>query len=61
MDEFSFLLNSSSIGGQIGRTFLNHDLCYADDLCLISLSSSGMHYAIVIEPMFKAFCDMLIL
>ena len=32
---------SSNIGGQIGHTFLNH-LCYADDLCLISLSSAGM-------------------
>ena len=33
--------NSSNVGGQIGHTFLNH-LCYADDLCLISLSSAGM-------------------
>ena len=41
MDELSFILNSSSIGGQIGHTFLNN-LCYADDLCLISLSSAGM-------------------
>ena len=31
----------SNIGGQSGHTFLNH-LCYADDLCLISLSSAGM-------------------
>ena len=41
MDGLSVLLNSSNIGGQIGYTFLNH-LCYADDLCLISLSSAGM-------------------
>ena len=41
MDGLSVLLNSSNIGGQIGHTFLNH-LCYADDLCLISLSSAGM-------------------
>ena len=41
MDGLSVLLNSSKIGGQIGHTFLNH-LCYADDLCLISLSSAGM-------------------
>ena len=41
MDVLSVLLNSSNIGGQIGYTFLNH-LCYADDLCLISLSSAGM-------------------
>ena len=37
MDGLSVLLNSS----KIGHTFLNH-LCYADDLCLISLSSAGM-------------------
>ena len=41
MDRLSVLLNSSNIGGQIVHTFLNH-LCYADDLCLISLSSAGM-------------------
>ena len=40
-DGLSVLLNCSTIGGQIGHTFLNH-LCYADDLCLISLSSAGM-------------------
>ena len=37
----SVILNSFNIGGQIGYTFLNH-LCYADDLCLLSLSSAGM-------------------
>ena len=41
MDGLSVLLNSSNNGGQIGHTFLNH-LCYADDLCLKSLSSAGM-------------------
>ena len=41
MDGLSVLSNISNIGGQIGYTFLNH-LCYADDLCLISLSSAGM-------------------
>ena len=35
-------LNSSGIGGYLRTAFINH-LCYADDLCLISLSSSGMH------------------
>ena len=34
-------LNSSGLGGYLGTAFINH-LCYADDLCLISLSSSGM-------------------
>ena len=37
MDDLSVALNSSGIGA----AFLNH-LCYADDLCLISLSSNGM-------------------
>ena len=41
MDTLSIALNSSGIGGYLGNVFLNH-LCYADDLCLISLSSTGM-------------------
>ena len=41
MDDFSMHLNSSGIGATITTAFINH-LCYADDLCLISLSSSGM-------------------
>ena len=41
MDDLSISLNSSNIGGQIGNILLSH-LCYADDLCLISLSSDGM-------------------
>ena len=41
MDGLSVLLKSSNIGGQIEHTFLIH-LCYADDLCLISLSSASM-------------------
>ena len=43
MDDLSLKLNSSGIGGYIGTSFINH-LCYADDLCLISLSSSGMQH-----------------
>ena len=35
------LLNSFGIGGYLGTTFENH-LCYADGLCLISLSSNRM-------------------
>ena len=38
MDGLSTSLNSSNIGGHICG---NH-LCYADDMCLISLSSAGM-------------------
>ena len=41
MDDLSMHLNSSGLGGYLGTAFINH-LCYADDLCLISLSSSGM-------------------
>ena len=41
MDKLSVALNSSGIGGYLGNVFLNH-LCCADNLCLISLSSTGM-------------------
>ena len=41
MDDLSIALNNSGNGGYLGDAFLNH-LCYADDICLISLSSSGM-------------------
>ena len=40
MDDLIMHLNSSGIGGCLGTAFINH-LCYAN-LCLISLSSSGM-------------------
>ena len=41
MNDLSVLLNDSNIGGKIGGILVNH-LCYADDMCLISLSSRGM-------------------
>ena len=41
MDDLKLTLNCSGIGGYIGTTLINY-LCYADDLCLISLSSSSM-------------------
>ena len=41
MDQLSIRLNRSGIGGDIGGHLINH-LCYADDLCLINLSSAGM-------------------
>ena len=41
MDDLSTSLNNSGIGGHIGETTINH-LCYADDVCLIALSSSAM-------------------
>ena len=41
MDDLSTSLNDSGIGGHIGEKTINH-LCYADDICLIALSSSAM-------------------
>ena len=41
MDKLSITLNNTAIGGQIGGQLFNH-LCYADDMCLISISSAGM-------------------
>ena len=41
MDDLSVALNNSGIGGYLGDAFLNH-LCYADDICLISLSSDNV-------------------
>ena len=43
MNNLRLSLNSSGIGGLLGDNIVNH-LCYADDLCLISLSSSGMQH-----------------
>ena len=40
MDNLSTSLNNSGIGGHIGEKIINH-LCYADDICLIALSSSA--------------------
>ena len=47
MDDLSMHLNSSGIGSYLGTAFIKH-LCYADDLCLISLSSSGMQQLLYI-------------
>ena len=41
MDDLSLTLDCSGSGGHIGTILINH-LCYADDLCLISLSSRVM-------------------
>ena len=41
MGDLSLTLNCSGIGGYIETSLINY-LCYADDLCLISLSSSGI-------------------
>ena len=43
MNNLNISLNSSGIGGSLGDHIINH-LCYADHLCLISLSSLGMQH-----------------
>ena len=40
MDDLSLKFNCFDIGGYIG--FFKNYLCYADDLCLISVSPSDM-------------------
>ena len=41
IDGLSDILNKSSIGGSIGGKRINHML-YADNLCIVSLSSAGL-------------------
>ena len=41
MDDLSLTLNCFGVGGYIGTSLINY-LCYADDLCVISLSSSDL-------------------
>ena len=41
MDKLSVKLNALNIKGGIGDVLVNR-LCYADDICLISLSSAGI-------------------
>ena len=41
IDGLSDILNKSSLGGSIGGNRINHML-YADDLCIVSLSSAGL-------------------
>ena len=40
-DGLSNILNNSLIGGSLGGKRINHML-YADDLCIVSLSSAGL-------------------
>ena len=41
IDGLSDTLNKSTIGGSLGGTRINH-LLYADDLCIVSLSATGL-------------------
>ena len=51
MDDRSLALNNSGIGGYLGDAFLNH-LCYADDICLISLSSDNVVRYYIVYSMY---------
>ena len=51
MDDLSVALNNSGIGGYLGDAFLNH-LCYADDICLISLSSDNVVRYYIVYSMY---------
>ena len=57
MDKLSIALNDTAIGGKIGGQLLSH-LCYADDMCLISISSSGMQqlYSMFVIPFLLSTC-----
>ena len=47
IDGLSDILNKSSIGGSIGGKRINHML-YADNLCIVSLSSAGLQQLLTI-------------
>ena len=47
VNDLSILLNDTKLGGSIDNTLLNHIL-YADDLCLLSLSTSAMQQLLTI-------------
>ena len=51
MDDLSVALNNSGIGGYLGDAFLNH-LCYADNICLISLSSDNVFRYYIVYSMY---------
>ena len=51
MDDLSVALNNSGIGWYLGDAFLNH-LCYADDICLISLSSDNVVRYYIVYSMY---------
>ena len=51
MDDLSLALNNSGIEGYLGDAFLNN-LCYADDICLISLSSDNVVRYYIVYSMY---------
>ena len=44
--ELRELLNKSGIGRNMGGTIINHML-YVDDICIVSLSSSGLQQLLI--------------
>ena len=42
VNELSELLNKSGIGGNLGQSKIKFLMLYADDICIVSLSSSGL-------------------
>ena len=42
MDGFSDQLNNSNIGGNVGSEQIVNHISYADDMCILSVSSAGM-------------------
>ena len=51
MYDLSLALNNSGMGGYLGDAFLNH-LCYADDICLISVSSNNVVRYYIVYSMY---------
>ena len=47
IDGLSDILNKSSVGESIGGKRINH-LLYADDLCIVNLSSAGLQQLLTI-------------
>ena len=46
VNELRELLNKSGIGRNMGGTIINHML-YVDDICIVSLSSSGLQQLLI--------------
>ena len=59
MDQLIKKLNASNIRRDIGGKLVNH-LCYADDICLISLSSVGMQQLLSICDIYAKGHDLLL-
>ena len=53
INDLSIRLTNSGIGGTLGGKFVNH-MIYADDLCIVSLSSSSMQ---TLLKMCTDYCD----